>query len=339
MPIFLKQFVLFSLLVLVLAGCESALVREYNRYDRIGDYEGAYEYLQAAVSQNPSNAEAHFLLGQALLQDQKYPEARQAFSRASELTPRYDERISFQLQNRYRRHMKEGVLSFGAHQFTDALKSFSLAVGVYPDNAEAYRMLGHSYAQDGELEKAGAAYENGLLQDSLDLEMLQSYGEVAFALRRFDKSVELFQLASEIEPENINTRRRLAHSYAADRAFPEAEKILLEVMAKGGDNDDKMHLGFILFNQQKYEVALPYLQQIALDKANNSDVFRALAESLFEVGKYGEAVEANNRLLELVPGDRFAMSNLVKNYEKLGDLTKARSFQAQLNKVEDVANE
>ena len=333
------QFLLLPLLMLSSAGCESALVRDYNRYDRIGDYDGAFEYLEMALARDPSNAEAHFLKGHVLLEKQEYPQARSAFEEASALTARYDERIAFLLQQRYRRHLKEGVLSFGAHQYADAVKALALAVGVDPGSGEAYRMLGHAYAQDGALEKAGAAYENGLLQDSLDVEMLRSYGEVAFALRRYDRSVALLSAAMQIDPENIAVRRRLAHAFASGRSLEQAEQTLLELLAMGGDDEDRMHLGFILFNQQKYSDAIPYLQQTTRVQSGNADVFRALAESLFEAGRYGEAVQANNRLLELVPGDRFAMSNLVKNYEKLGDLTKARSMQDQLNNREGPSNE
>ena len=175
----------------------------------------------------------------------------------------------------------------GRHQ--DALKASKQAARLRPDWVEAHVNIGASSYALGQFKEAVDAYRTALrLEDSADTQY--SLGLSLGRLNRIDEEILAYKRAITIKPDHANALERLGAAYFKQKRWPESAAA--------------------------YEQLKTYRP--------DAKTYNALGESLFELNKPDESLQAFNSALGFDPEFDKARFNLGRTYLKLGNSDMAR---------------
>ena len=254
---------------------------------RGGDTVAAVQAATTWVTNEPTNAEAHHLLGLALQQGGELRHADLAFARALELAP---ERAAL--------HLGRARLAVQAGAFDRARAGFVEALKHDPNQLMAYLGLAELAVAARQLEQAEQhlrfaeriAPEHPHL-DALWAQVQLARGEGAAALRRM-------QFASERVPGDAVVLGVLGLCYLNQRHFAFAEQALgraletqprqrtlrfalIDALLNQGRHDEGARHAAILIEQMPEDVrALTLAGQIAADRGDSETALRHLRDSL-----------------------------------------------------------
>jgi len=135
-----------------------------------GDFGAAVESARKAVEEEPSNAEAHYRLGQSLLRSDKAAEAEAPLKKAYEIDPDTRGLLS-----------EMGLLYVRLERPMQAIPYFEKANESSPDDPAILQNLGKLYADTDQADKAVAVLEQLV---SLEPDTVEFYGSLAEAYKK-----------------------------------------------------------------------------------------------------------------------------------------------------------
>lgn len=193
---------------------------------RRNDFAGAERLVRRAVESNPRDANAWFLLAQALFALTRFDEGESAFARAAALHPSFVD-ARFQLGN----------LAFDKQAFAAASRHYGAFVAAKASDLNGWINYGLSLASDGDLggarlafEKAVALAPNQIKPHALLVTVLRQAGapaaEVAPVARR----------VVELAPESADMRVQLACCLFDEHDFGAAQASLARALELDPDN-------------------------------------------------------------------------------------------------------
>jgi tetratricopeptide (TPR) repeat protein len=129
--------------------------------------------------------------GTALMNEQKYAEAAQAFEQALPLAK--EKNIPIVLG-------KLGETYQKSRQYPKAVESYTKAIEVHPGDATLHNNLGHVYAEMGKVPEAAAEFKKAAELDPAQASRYYyNYGAVMYNQGKMDEAAEAFQKATEID--------------------------------------------------------------------------------------------------------------------------------------------
>jgi tetratricopeptide (TPR) repeat protein len=172
--------------------------------------------LRTYLAQNPSSADAHFLLGYALFREQKARESLAEFTAGAKLRrPRADEL----------KVVAADYVELG--DYSDADHWFSQVVSEAPDDADAWYLLGRTKYNENEFAAAISAFERALALRPRYLEAQNNIGLCWRELNEPDKAQAAFQAAIDWQGDApidaqpfLNLGTLLANAGKNDEALP-----------------------------------------------------------------------------------------------------------------------
>ena len=126
----------------------------YARF-RVFKYGDAVQPLRRSIELNPNYSESYYLLGVALEQLRRQPEAERVYR---DLIGRFES----QKMTSDRPYLFLGRLLFTMDRYADAVEPLDRAARLDPTTVDAWKFLGRSYKQLGRTEDARAALEKAL---------------------------------------------------------------------------------------------------------------------------------------------------------------------------------
>jgi tetratricopeptide (TPR) repeat protein len=147
-----------------------------------------------------------------------------------------------------------GLFYFEEHNFAKAEYCFNECLKLCPYFSRGLRNLGTLYLHQGRLVQAEELYDRALKGDFVDTDMYFMHGVLCHDLGKFDKAIESFR---KIDP---------------------------------GYKDTASLLSACLFNQHKYQEALPYLKTLCVQNPQNLSYAYNCALCLLNLGKSDEAL-------------------------------------------------
>ena len=171
----------------------------------------------------------------------------------------------------------------------DALKASKQAARLRPDWPEAWVNIGASSYALGQYKEAADAYKTALrLEDTADTQY--SLGLTLSKLNRTDEEILAYKRAITIKPDHPNALERLGAAY---------------------------------FKQKRWAESAAAYDQLKTYRPD-AKTYNALGESLFELNKPDESLQAFNSALGYDPEFDKARFNLGRTYLKLGNADMAR---------------
>ena len=170
------------------------------------------QYFEQAIAVDPDYALAYAGLADsynilvsysALAPKEAFPKAKTAAGRALEI----DERLG-------EAHASLAFVRFGFDwDFAEAEREFKRSIELNPGYAAAHLWYAVYLAAMGRFDEAEAEINRAQELDPLSLPIMTNVGWIHHLSRRYDRAIEAYKKALEMEPNFILARRRLGQTY------------------------------------------------------------------------------------------------------------------------------
>ena len=216
----------------------------------------------AKGKQNTSQAQVHYVLGIAYLQEQDPTRALREFLTAVEIDPRNPDIHSalaqaYQLRRAYpeaERHylralqLRDGdphvqnnlaSLYLDMERWDDAIRQFSRAADnlIFTNQVLALTGLGYAHARKGEVLEAVSAYKKALLQSPKDIRARFLLGEAYYELGKADLAIAEYRQVIDIVPDYALAHFQLALAYMKKGDREQAASSFREVLRLSPSSD------------------------------------------------------------------------------------------------------
>jgi arylsulfatase A-like enzyme/Flp pilus assembly protein TadD len=151
-------------------------------------------------------------------------------------------------------------------------------------------------------------------------------GNVLYKARRFEEAVESFKRSLELKPDDSFAVINIANCYQAMRRSDEAEKFVLDYLARGFDDSQLFFLlGTLKVNHSEPEKAVPYFEKCLAGNPRSASAHNSLAAIYLNrsgVGDLARAEEHLNSAMAINPtlmSVRYNMAQLREKQNKLAE--------------------
>jgi membrane associated rhomboid family serine protease/Flp pilus assembly protein TadD len=175
--------------------------------------EGAIERLQAVIRQQPNSARAHFDLGQAYFNLERYPDAEGEFKRVLELQPQ-ENRARFDL----------GLVYLNEKRTDDAKAAFTQLIHQNSNDSDAHYGMGLTLAAEGNHQAAIEEYKTAIRLGPEESGVYYEMGESYAKLKMYDDAIKAYEQEKDKNGDNPDVESALADCYQAKGMTQQADE-------------------------------------------------------------------------------------------------------------------
>ena len=260
-----------------------------------------------------------YRLGEALAAAERYELAATVFERIVGLQPADVD--AWLDPARYYLHLED-------HERVDKL--LGEAVETMPDSVDLYLFWGQALARQERYGEAIAAFRRGLERQPGNVDLLERWGYVYEQQERYEEAIEVYRrgLAAGALPGPMFIRWGIV--LGRQESWLEALELFDKAAAEAADDaglgEAYLHSGIALENLGRWEEAIAKLRQATgLDSSDTVPLFylgscleQASRSQPDSAAHFDAAVAAFQRLIELDPGDAYALNYLGYMYAERG---------------------
>jgi arylsulfatase A-like enzyme/uncharacterized protein HemY len=186
---------------------------------------------------------------------------------------------------------------------------------------------------DGNFDEAVRTIEAIIKEDPTIADAHFSLGNIFYKARRFEEAVAAFTKSLDLKPDDSFAVINIANSYQATGRFDEAEKYVLEYMAKGFDDSQLFFLlGTLMVNHKEPEKAVPYFEKCLAGNPQSASAHNGLAAIYLNRSSDGDLPRAEEHLSAASAINPTLMSlryNMAQLREKQNRLAEAADLYLQ----------
>ncbi len=329
----MKNFTIFALLSIIITAfpiitgfqCASKEMTSAKLYIQRSDWEKAENWLSQEVENNPTNAEAWWLLGQTRVQRNNYKESLVALDNSLKHSNEFSEKIIQIKKDVWGQSLNQGVNLFNksisaspesaAILRQQAIENYQIALTINPDSVITYQNI------------AVAQHAQGLYDDEIVTlkEALKKQQTPAL----FTSLINVYLTkAQDADAKNDKT--------TATENYNDAITSLLGARALEPDNDELLATMIdIHVRIGKANEAKPYIREaIAKDPMNKIYQYN-LGVLLMQTDSLEEAITHFDAAIQQDPMYDVALQNIGVAYMRLGDKMKQAAQNTDLKKETD----
>jgi tetratricopeptide (TPR) repeat protein len=208
------------------------------------------------------------------------------------------------------------IQDYHAENYAQAQTGFNTILGYNPNNKQAYYYLGMIAYNQKNYEKAISDL-NKALADTLTAEDVKILRSLSDAYR--DKGEKNLMISTLVKIANLTSDEELwlsiANLYAENKQNAKAEEALLEAMKIDPRfMKAQYRMAFLLYDDGKFNEAIPYLEKSAVENPDNDLIARRLAFAYQKAGRISEAIARYENLIISSPSNINAYLNLAGLY-------------------------
>jgi len=170
-------------------------------YRSTGRPVAAEDQVRRVLADQPSNDNAHRLLGELLAKSGRPKEALEELRTAVDLRPNY-----------WLNHQALGLFFYGNGQLPEAIDVFTLLTKLQPNDANPFQQLGAMYLAQKDLGRARLNFEQSIKRRQ-NAGAFANLGTIAYYEHRYDEAVRQYEEAVKLEPTVAAHRGNLADAY------------------------------------------------------------------------------------------------------------------------------
>jgi len=289
------------------------------------------------------SAEEYFQDGQAYLESGDVSKAISALEEALKQDP-----------GMAKAHRLLGEALGRNEQWSEAITEFEAYQSLAQEDSVAYFLLGHAYAQVGQLEEASAAFARGSEVDPSFLDTHQEEiaqvidsivqaGQAALDAGDLETATGLLNLIAPLAPGQGQVYVLLgeAHLQANDTlqaldAFANAVRLSPELLTERAQEfqalaGSGLEMGRTAFESGDLETAIQVMRAVVELMPENVQAHFMLGNAYNQANQLNQAIEAYESVLDLNPDSASALTNMGVVYYKLGQLdTAIQKYNAAL---------
>lgn len=327
----MKRFIaVFVGLAVVGAVVQSAVAQsvEMNSaklYKKQGEIDKAIEFFEKAIAKKPSNAEAHYLLGELYGQKDRLADMIQEFDKSLSYSKKYEKEIQSLRQKHFADSFNAGVKAANSSDYPKAMHSFMNARLIEPQQIDTYKNLAFVYMRMDSIPAVLNVYNELLAVKPDDYETYLTMASLHNQREEYAQSAELLQKAVAVAPDTAKPRiiGELGITYDMMGKGDEAMKTYQDALKiNPGSKDLLFNLGRLYLMRDDYANAISQLTEVL--KLNPDDF-----EVNYNVGlsylKIGERLDKKGRELE----DEAMAAKKKPNNARIDSLKQAATSQFQ----------
>ena len=197
---------------------------------------------------------------------------------------------------------------FQKHQsgeIASALEYYQTHIEQYPNDINAWQLLGIGYSQLHAYDDALFAYKKGLSLDPDNITLHSNIGHVYIKLEQYDLSQMHFNTVLSKQPGHLGVLKNLGLLHYKKGEYDQAEAYFLKALAIDEHNEMLLHnLGLCQFNQKQLKPAIRSFQSALNVNPNNDAIMVNLAESYLQQSNYFDAIKYFKKALAIEPSFR-----------------------------------
>ena len=307
-----------------------ALVRRAEILFETGDVKHSITELEGALRIAPSNPEAHFNLGRALLAGKQPEHARYQFTQAIRWAPG---------NNAARLALAQIELDAG--EYGKAVLAADEALANQPKDLKAHLIRSVGLRGLKKFDESRAELNAILAVSPKDTEAMYQLGDVEQSVGNAKGAEAHYRKAYETNPANPQGLLAIAQLAIAQDQPDRALKVIQAEIRKSPERTD-LHLALASTAQRlrRLDVATPELEWLATKVQPNSSQYAEVEARLAECSLLRKDLQSALRQIEvarkLQPDNPMVLHNLGLIYDSLGRRTEARQvYEASLRLNED----
>lgn len=282
--------------------------------------------IKKAVSINPYIVKKHFAIGYAYFKQSKFQEAIDVYNEVLKINPKF-----------YLGYIAMGYAYDRLENYDKAEESFRQALAINKSMSDAHAGLGFIMFKKGDLKSSFKEYDIAIKANPSYSLAHTGLGYVYFAIGKKDESLVEFKKAIESNPDDFYARNALGYYYyergELDLAMSEFKTVL---GINYNDADARYNIGNIYLYQKKYDDAIIQFKEAIDIHKNWISPKLKLAQTYSEQGKIKEAENLYNQVLTLKPDNFNALNAIGIIYYQQNKLNEAVNV---LNKSIQIKND
>ena len=215
--------------------------------------------------------------------------------------------------------------------YANARASLEKAIELYPDNAEAHKIMADLEVSTQNWEAAKYHYDRAAqLSPTIARDVVRilegywttNYNTAWTMISRgdYESAEQPLRIATILLPERVSAWLNMGFIYGQMDRIDEAMEMYQKVLELEPDNlEVRVNMGIMYFNQQKYQECIDYLEPIIEDNMDNAGAVSALGFSYVSLGQRQKALDLYGRALELDSDNLDNQYNMAYLYLQEGD--------------------
>jgi tetratricopeptide (TPR) repeat protein len=265
-------------------------------YFKIGRIREAVTAAQDQVKKDPSDVEAHSLLGKVYLRSLGDMQSTQSGQMLQLAIGEY-EKLAELKPDDVETHLLLGQLYGLNHDSAKAEAQFKLAQGIDANSEEVALNMARLYSEQGDPKRA-ADVLNAIPVDDRSPRIEFALGASYEQLKKNKDAIAAYHRALDLEPDNLDTERGLANALLADGQLDEALKVLNGIVAaEPQDAQSQVHISEIERRQGNYDLALKTLEKAKPLAPESLELTYNEALIYDSLGRYDDAIGVLTKLL------------------------------------------
>jgi tetratricopeptide (TPR) repeat protein len=226
--------------------------------------------------------------------------------------------------------------------YEKAVEQCQLAVAQFPDNFEAYFVMGQAYGARGMYREMNDAFTKSLAINPAHAVDIENYrgkyyadifnlGVARIKENKLNDAAAQFQLASDILPLRTDAYKNLAYTYMQQ----EKDSLAIETYRRAltvdsTDMDIQASLGLLYYRGKNYEKCISTMDRVLVKSLPSSKQYKdALTYTAFSwdlLGKNDKAIETYQKALDQSPNDTDLLYNMGRLYILQSNYDKALGY-------------
>ena len=197
---------------------------------------------------------------------------------------------------------------YNTQQYNEAITELSRYIykagNVKRREARAYRLLGRSYEQTGQLNKALETYQEALEFHPKNIPLLLAAADLYQRTGLTDQSQQLYARVLEEEPENLDALTGQAENYRAFGFYSQARAYYDQFFKLNPTAAPHYRARYAttFLNQSNFEQAFIHITMALAEDPNQPDYWLVSAKANFGMDRLPEALADIDMALSLAPG-------------------------------------
>jgi tetratricopeptide (TPR) repeat protein len=203
---------------------------------------------------------------------------------------------------------------YASGKYAEAETQLKTAIGLDPENKDAHYYLGATYYRTERYALAEQSFNQALSLDPTHFQTLMLMNEMYEKTGEDLKRIAVMEKIAEIN-EDGELWLAIGNLYAEAEELNKAQTAFENALEIDEDNAlVKTRLAFLLYDQEQYAEALPFLESAYDSFPGNDLISRRLAISYQRSGRMDQAIERYEGLIESNPDNVQAYLNVVSLY-------------------------
>ena len=279
-----------------------------------GNKQGAMEYFNKEVSENPKNGYAYMAIAGLHMDNSEYGKARNAVESALKYLPKKDKSSLSKI------YLLRGQLCAIERDTIEAYANMATAIRLNPSNEDAYEKRGQLYYEQGRYDAGDSDYQKILQLNPGGVMGRMGLGRNAYARKEYDKAIEHYNRIIALNPDYSSGYSFRADAYLAKKEYLKAMDDICKALEI--DSDGKAHYLLFQFPKEQLTLVVTKLKALSAKYPHTGEYEYYMAQVYADRRMFTESNEALERAFG-IDARSFLLEMIADNYSEIGDYDNA----------------